>query len=98
MPLNWKIKKADLDKITKIVLRAAATMGLEERGSSKMELSMDIHACHCNGNPLDLGGLLAADQFNFSHDIVGIIYHINRNDGSLSDCFMPRYSDVHQNA
>jgi len=57
-----------------------------------MDADMDVTACHANGNKLDLAGLLAADDFNFSHDVFGIYRHIDRDTGKLGNCFRPRYS------
>ena len=34
-----------------------------------IDIDMDIVATHCNGNPLRLADLLAADDFNFMHDV-----------------------------
>jgi hypothetical protein len=53
---------------------------------------MDVDACHNNGCPLDLERLLAADEFNFSHDVFGIARHINRDTGQLENCFVPRFA------
>ena len=55
-------------------------------------LQMDITACHCNGTPLRLVELLAAEESDFNHDVAGICKHINRRTGKLTDCFSPRYS------
>jgi hypothetical protein len=57
-----------------------------------IELSMDITACHLNGNKLRLEDLFNADEFNFSHDILGISMNINRETGKLNNCFVPRFS------
>ncbi|MFA6167824.1 MAG: hypothetical protein WC700_14480 [Gemmatimonadaceae bacterium] len=53
---------------------------------------MDVTACHANGMPLDLDGLLAADDADFAHDVFGINRHIDRATGQLGDCFVPRYA------
>lgn len=53
---------------------------------------MDLTAVHANGNPMRLADLLAADDFNFAHDIVGISRFLDRNTGRLTDCFSPRFS------
>ena len=55
-------------------------------------LAMDITAAHANGCPLDLVGLLAADDFNFAHDIGGIQRHIDRETGRLGGHFLPRFA------
>lgn len=57
-----------------------------------INISMDVEATHCNGNPLKLAELLEADELNFCHDIFGIAEHLNRDTGTLEDCFSPRYS------
>lgn len=53
---------------------------------------MDIIATHVNGCPIDLDGLLAADDLNFSHDVLGIARHLNRETGQLESFFLPRFS------
>ena len=54
------------------------------------EISMDVTACHANGNPLRLAELLKADDGNFGHDVFGIQRFIDRNTGKMTDCFRPR--------
>lgn len=51
---------------------------------------MDLEACHSNGMPLDLAGLLAAPDADFLHDLFGIRRHICRVTGEICDCFVPR--------
>lgn len=58
---------------------------------SVLDIRMDITACHANGCPLDLERLLAADDFNFAHDIIGIRRFLDRDTGKLSDMFSPRF-------
>jgi hypothetical protein len=58
-----------------------------------LDIDMDIVATHCNGNPLRLADLLAADDFNLMHDVSGIARHLNRENGKLENCFLPRFSD-----
>ena len=92
--INWTCTKGETDKLLKIMLRAASLMSFESRGSSRMEVSMDLTACHLNGCSLDLDGLLAAENADFIHDVAGIMRHINRQTGELEDCFLPRYAAV----
>ena len=54
-------------------------------------MEMDISACHIS-NPLRLADLLAGDDSNFGHDVLGIRKYINRETGELTDCFSPRFS------
>jgi hypothetical protein len=55
-------------------------------------IQIDLLACHLNGHPLNLRGLLNADDYNFAHDIFGIRRHLNRNTGELTGGFRPRFS------
>lgn len=85
--ITWSTSKEDMIIIDKIVERALS-IGVKRRG---MDLEMDICAAHENC-PLKLEELLAADNFNFLHDIYGIINNLNRETGELENCFLPRYA------
>lgn len=54
-----------------------------------MNLTMDLAATHYQ-TPLDLEALSVFDDFNFAHDIAGIISHMNRKTGLLNGHFLPR--------
>lgn len=90
--VNFKVSKEDRVLIEKIVTRYQTIV----RRGGKMPLidhvdrEMDIAACHANGTPLLLAELLAAKEFDFMHDIIGIQRHINRETGKLNDHFLPR--------
>lgn len=90
---SFEVSISDAKKLAQIVVRAASMLGDETIGS-KMDLSMDLTACHANGCPLDLDRLLAADKFNFIHDVVGIARHIDRSTGRLQNCFTPRFASA----
>ena len=90
-PVSFEVSVADAKKLARIVVRAASLLGDDTIGS-RMDLSMDLTACHANGCLLDLDGLLASDRFNFVHDVAGIARHIDRGTGKLQNCFCPRYS------
>ncbi len=87
--ISFKVSKTEMDLINQIVNRVM-TMGI--KGYTRMDCVMDITACHANGSPLDLVRLLAADEFNFAHDVLGIRNHIDRQTGELKNCFVPRFS------
>ena len=89
--ISFDVSKTDSDLITKIVLRAISVLRVED--DDRMMLTMDLAACHANGNPLRLRELLDASPFDFAHDIHGIQSHIDRTTGQLRDCFSPRYSE-----
>lgn len=61
---------------------------------SRNSLLMDLTAADgVNGNlPLDWERLLAADDFNFFHDVGGIRRHMNRFTGKLGNSFTPRFT------
>jgi hypothetical protein len=77
--------------IARIVTRAFDELPQLNR-YDRMSLTMDLEACHSNGNPLRLDELLKAKPFDFAHDVVGIINNLDRNTGKLGNCFSPRYS------
>ena len=86
--IRWEnINKKDALSIMKISKRAI------DRYSDVnfTTLSMDITAAHLN-DPLDLDKLESFDDFNFYHDVFGIMGHINRTTGRLENCFLPRCS------
>ncbi len=85
--LNWDTTREEMDLIRDIVKRARALLNTDF-----IDLAMDITACHLNGCPLDLAGLLAARDADFGHDVLGINRHINRETGQLEDCFCPRHA------
>lgn len=76
----------------KIVSRAMSLSENHGVHQSTMDWDMDITARHANGNPLRLQELLAADDFNFCHDVCGIYRQMNRENGQLQNCFLPRFS------
>jgi len=87
--MNWNTLKKDMVLIKKIAKRVKADFSNHR---SLCDIEMDITATHNNGCKLRLNELLKADDFNFAHDIVGISNHIDRNNGKLKNCFLPRYS------
>ena len=85
--INFDATKEDAKIIEKIVNRAG-----NEFDAPFLQTHMDITATHLNGNPLRLADLLAADKFNFAHDVIGIANHLDRKTGKLRNCFVPRFS------
>lgn len=88
--ISFDVSHEDAVKIAAIVNRAFEC-GIVKK-QNRLNLEMSITACHANGNPLDLDGLLAARVFDFTHDVIGIDRHISRDTGLLTDLFSPRYS------
>jgi hypothetical protein len=90
--VKWTNNKAEIDLESKIAKRAIALAAKHDIELKQIDIMMDIDACHCNGCPLKLVELLNASDFDFSHDVLGIRRHINRETGELIDCFLPRYA------
>ena len=90
--IKWTSSREEMELESKIADKAIAMAQENGIALKKLETVMDIDACHMNGNPLKLAGLLAADPLDFAHDVIGIINHIDRKTGKLKDCFSPRYS------
>ena len=82
-------RKEEFMTIAKICERAE-TMGLSDP-QKRSNLFMDLDKTN-ESVGLNLEGLLAADDMNFAHDVVGIQNHMNRSTGKLEDFFVPRYA------
>lgn len=92
--ISFTITNQDEELIDSIVDRAMPL--LTPTGADRMDIVMDITATHANGCELDLEKMLAADDFNFAHDIVGIYRHIDRSTGKLGNHFLPRFAKIDQ--
>ena len=88
--MNWSATKKERELIEIICDRMIKTrMHFDQK-----DIAMALEATHCNGNPLDFKKLLAANDFNFSHDIIGIMQNLDSKTGKLKNCFSPRCSKV----
>lgn len=92
--INFEVSREDRATIVEIADRAIA-MARKVTGRSPsfkaFELEMDLSATH-NSTPLRLAALLTTDDSNFSHDVFGIMKHIDRRTGMLGGCFVPRFA------
>lgn len=86
MPLD-KISEEERDTIGAIVERARREHPFLVPDALALEL--DLAACHYYGMPLDLAKLLAADAWDFVHDLGGIQLFIDRATGDLRGYFQP---------
>jgi hypothetical protein len=77
--------------ILDIAKRAADLAARQGVKYSALDAAMDIKAVNevC---PLRLEELLNAEPFDFSHDIAGILQHLNRETKTLDGCFLPRFA------
>lgn len=78
----------ELDHVARIVRR---WQDLFLRPPAAYEIHMDLAAVHAH-TPLDLPGLAEASPLDFSHDLSGIVRHLNRETGELEDSFLPRFA------
>lgn len=86
--IRWNdINETESELITQCAKRAIALFPELDR----LSLLMDLSATHLS-EPLKLYDLLNADDFNFSHDVVGIVNHLDRNKGQLDGRFLPRFA------
>lgn len=92
MAISFKATRHEFDVISKIADRAWNLPPIRRSYSRRMDLHMDISAVHASGNPLRLDEMLAADDFNFFHDVSGICNCLDRQTGKLTRGFSPRFS------
>jgi hypothetical protein len=86
------MKKLNVQAIAeKIAHRAVAKAAAAEVRVNWTDVFMAIIVVH-GGTPLRLTELLEADDFNFSHDVFGILRHLDRESGELQNCFVPRFT------
>lgn len=90
--VSFAVPATDRDLIKQIAHRAAAVIKGYGQKVDVVDVMMDLTAVHANGCKLRLSDLLAADNFNLLHDIVGIENHLDRETGQLSNHFLPRFS------
>lgn len=81
------------EKFLMYVKLAQRTEGMGIYHGERSTLLMDIESAD-NVFNLRLEDLLKADDENFAHDILGIVYNINRKEYPATDfnLFVPRYS------
>jgi hypothetical protein len=84
--VSYDISKADAKRVRAIVQRAKViSPGLDEAA-----YILDLAACHANGTRLDLAKLEGFAEYDFAHDVFGIINHLDRATGQLRGHFEPR--------
>jgi CxxC motif-containing protein len=89
--VSFAVKKDEARIISKIAARAVSLAAAHGIDYEFVDADMDITATHVNGCPLKLDDLLAADEFNFGHDVFGIRNCLDRETGKLTRCFLPRF-------
>lgn len=66
------------------IVKRAVKLDLN-RHPNHISLCMDIEL-----SPINHARLLEFDDFNFTHDVLGIQQHLNRETLQFDDCFVPR--------
>ncbi len=79
-------------KEVEIIAAIAKRIHAKVPGYDEVDCQMDVNAVHSNGCKLRLADLLAADDFNFAHDVIGISRHLDRETGKLPETFLPRFA------
>lgn len=85
-------RDAALSLIQKIADRAVNIYAQSEIRVERQTVLLDVTACHFGPQKLRLDEMLAADEFHFMHDVVGINKHLDRANAKLCDGFTPRFS------
>jgi hypothetical protein len=91
MTISFDITREEAAAIERIIARATV-LRLFREGHDRLAVFMDLAATHANGCPMDFERMLAADDFNFTHDYCGIARYIDRETGQLTECFLPRFA------
>lgn len=80
--IKWDLTATDA-VLVKLIVKRAVTLGIL-LPKNRLNTRMDITACHLNGTPLDLEGLLTSDDRTFMADVTEIDEHINRTTGQMN--------------
>lgn len=91
MTVSFKCTPQERAAINRVVERAEIHK-LVKGEDQRLSLRMDLAAANANGSPIDFARLLNAEDFDFFHDVCGIIRHMDRETGKLGGCFVPRCS------
>lgn len=89
-----KITQEEIHKIREIVDKCKKIWRKNGVSLNKNSLQMDLIAVHGSCQKLDFDKLLNFNDFNFIHDIGGIIKNLDRKKIELKDCFLPRCSTI----
>lgn len=84
--------EAEMETIGQIADRAVKLYASHDILVHRTDVLLDVMATHQRICKLRLHDLLAADDFNFAHDIGGINRHLDRDNYALTDAFRPRFA------
>lgn len=83
--------RKEFELISEIASRAQGAAHTQGVSYDRVTALMDISKAH-DQYPLKLDELLAADNFNFTHDVFGIANNMNRETGVIENFFVPRFA------
>lgn len=92
MSIYFHLPCTDKETVKRIAIRAAKLYKKYGACVDQQDIEMDLAACHNHGCQLDFERMEGADEFNLMHDVCGINSNLNRETGSLSNCFVPRFA------
>lgn len=85
-----KVSKADQQAIKHILDRAEDRHHVARDPAARAVFLADFISAHAS-HPMRLDDLLKADDFNFSHDVIGIREHYDRKREEFLHGFRPRF-------
>lgn len=88
--IRFGVARVDAARVDAVVRRATTLYDRYGVQCDPRALAMDLLATHANGCALDFARLLECPDFDFTHDVGGIMRHIDRTTGELRDGFLPR--------
>lgn len=88
MKPNFDLPEEELELVKEIAKRACRLCPELD----PVSVAMDVTVTHNHTCRLRLKNLLEADDFNFTHDIMGIETHLDRDNLKLMHCFWPRFA------
>ena len=87
----FDVSKEDAILINKICERGFVKLKQDGLYGDRLSMIMDISAVHANCHSLRLQELLSASEFDFYHDLTGVVLHLNRETCKLENGFLPRF-------
>jgi hypothetical protein len=90
--MSFKLSKKNSRLVELIAKAAVGSYAMRGVKITRMDVEMDLAACHNHAVRLDFEKLLKGGVFNMLHDVEGIRQHLDRKTGALKNCFSPRSS------
>lgn len=83
-----------LSIVRKIAVRAVNLYDEHNIEIDRLQVTMAVLTCHERVCKLRLAALAEAPDFDFVHDIGGLLRHLDPIGYKLDDCFLPRFADL----